>query len=38
MRTSHADLLDTIRTSKDLSDALAAQLKSIVETYAKNFA
>jgi F-type H+/Na+-transporting ATPase subunit alpha len=38
VRKNHADLLETIRTSKDLSDASAAQLKSIVETYAKNFA
>ena len=38
LRTSHADLLDAIRTSRDLSDASQQQLKSIVETYAKNFA
>jgi F-type H+-transporting ATPase subunit alpha len=38
VRKNHADLLETIRTSKDLSDASASQLKSIVETYAKNFA
>ena len=38
LRTSHADLLTSIRTSKDLSDADAAKLKSLVETYAKSFA
>jgi F-type H+-transporting ATPase subunit alpha len=38
VRTSHADLLDTIRTSKDLSDESGKQLKAIVDAYAKNFA
>ena len=38
LRTSHAELLGSIRTSKDLSDADAAKLKSLVETYAKSFA
>jgi F-type H+-transporting ATPase subunit alpha len=38
LRTSHADLLTSIRTSKDLSDADGAKLKSLVETYAKSFA
>jgi F-type H+-transporting ATPase subunit alpha len=38
IRSSHADLLATIRDSKDLSDASAASLKSIVENYAKSFA
>ncbi len=38
LRASHSDLLATIRDSKDLSDASAASLKSIVETYAKSFA
>ena len=33
-----ADLLEAIRSSKDLSDASAAQLKSIVEGYTKSFA
>jgi F-type H+-transporting ATPase subunit alpha len=37
IRSSHSALLDAIRTSKDLSDASAAQLKSIVETYSKSF-
>jgi len=38
LRTSHADLLTSIRTSKDLSDADGAKLKSLVQTYAKSFA
>ncbi len=38
VRKTHAGLLETIRDSKDLSDASANELKSIVETYAKNFA
>jgi F-type H+-transporting ATPase subunit alpha len=38
VRTAHPDLLDTIRTSRDLSDDSAKKLKSIVEAYAKNFA
>jgi F-type H+-transporting ATPase subunit alpha len=38
LRTSHGDLLEAIRSSKDLSDASAAQLKSIVEGYTKSFA
>ncbi len=38
VRKNHAGLLETIRNSKDLSDASASELKSIVEAYAKNFA
>ena len=38
LRTTHADLLEAIRSSKDLSDASAAQLKSIVEGFTKSFA
>ena len=38
LRTSHADLLASIRNSKDLSDADGAKLKGVVETYAKSFA
>ncbi|ACB93876.1 F0F1 ATP synthase subunit alpha [Beijerinckia indica] len=37
LRTAHADLLDTIRTSKDLSDDSAAKLKALIEGYSKNF-
>jgi F-type H+-transporting ATPase subunit alpha len=38
LRTTHADLLETIRASKDLSDDSASKLKSIVEAHAKTFA
>jgi F-type H+-transporting ATPase subunit alpha len=38
LRTTHADLLETIRSSKDLSDDSASKLKSIVEAHAKTFA
>ncbi len=38
MRDEHADLLETIRTEKELSDASDASLKSALETFAKAFA
>jgi F-type H+-transporting ATPase subunit alpha len=38
LRGKNADLLDSIGTSKDLSDADGAKLKSVVETFAKSFA
>ncbi|GJD43401.1 ATP synthase subunit alpha [Methylobacterium cerastii] len=38
LRTKHADLLSTIRDSKDLSDDSAAKLKSVVESVAKSLA
>ncbi|MFY9686877.1 MAG: F0F1 ATP synthase subunit alpha [Pseudolabrys sp.] len=38
IRTKHADLLDSIRKSGDLSDADAAKLKAVVDGYAKTFA
>jgi F-type H+-transporting ATPase subunit alpha len=38
LRTSHPDLLEAIRSSKDLSDDSGAKLKSIVEGYTKSFA
>ncbi|RZK97728.1 MAG: F0F1 ATP synthase subunit alpha, partial [Methylobacterium sp.] len=38
LRTKHADLLSTIRDSKDLSDDSAAKLKSVVEGVAKSLA
>jgi len=38
LRTKHADLLDSIGKSGDLSDADAAKLKDTVEAYAKTFA
>jgi len=38
IRTKHADILETIRKSGDLSDDMAAKLKSAVESFAKSFA
>ncbi|QGM97368.1 F0F1 ATP synthase subunit alpha [Methylocystis parvus] len=38
LRSQHGDILESIRTSKDLSDDAAAKLKSVVETFAKSFA
>jgi F-type H+-transporting ATPase subunit alpha len=38
LRTKHADILDDIRTTGDLSDATAAKLKTAVDGYAKTFA
>ena len=38
LRTKHADLLDSIRKSGDLSDADAGKLKTVVDEYAKTFA
>jgi F-type H+-transporting ATPase subunit alpha len=37
LRTKHADLLDSIRKSGDLSKDDEAKLKSAVEDYAKSF-
>jgi len=37
LRTKHADLLDSIRKSGDLSDADSAKLKDVVDGYAKTF-
>src|SRR5205809_6262653 len=38
LRGKNADLLNTIRDSRDLSDDTAAKLKSVVEGFAKSFA
>ena len=38
LRTQHADLLNTIRDSRDLDDPTAAKLKGVVDSYAKTFA
>jgi F-type H+/Na+-transporting ATPase subunit alpha len=38
LRSKHADLLDSIRKSGDLSDADGARLKGAVDGYAKTFA
>jgi F-type H+-transporting ATPase subunit alpha len=37
LRTKNADLLDTIRSSNDLSDDSAGKLKSVVESVSKGF-
>ena len=36
--TKHADILNTIRDTRDLGDDTAAKLKSVVEGYTKTFA
>jgi F-type H+-transporting ATPase subunit alpha len=38
LQSKHKDILDAIRTSRDLDDATAGKLKSVVETYAKSYA
>jgi F-type H+-transporting ATPase subunit alpha len=38
LRTQHADILEDIRKSGDLSDATGAKLKGVVDAYAKTFA
>jgi F-type H+-transporting ATPase subunit alpha len=38
IRSKHADILDAVRKSSDLSDDVAAKLKSAVESFAKSFA
>jgi F-type H+-transporting ATPase subunit alpha len=38
LRSKHADVLESIRKSGDLSDAVAEKLKTIVNDYAKTFA
>jgi F-type H+-transporting ATPase subunit alpha len=38
MRTKRGDILDAIRTSRDLDDATAAKLKETLDDYAKTFA
>jgi len=38
MKTRHAEVLDTIRTEKDLSDATRARLTEILDAFAKTFA
>jgi F-type H+-transporting ATPase subunit alpha len=37
LRGKHADILEAIRTSKDLSDDSAAKLKGVVDAFAKTF-
>jgi F-type H+-transporting ATPase subunit alpha len=38
VRGKHPEILEAIRTSKDLADDTAAKLKSVVEDFAKTFA
>ena len=38
LRTKHADILEDIRKTSDLTDATAAKLKAAVDGYAKTFA
>jgi F-type H+-transporting ATPase subunit alpha len=38
LRSQHSDILESIRASKDLSDEVAAKLKTVVENFAKSFA
>jgi F-type H+-transporting ATPase subunit alpha len=38
MRDKHTDILDSIRTEKQITDAMAPQLKAAVDAYAKAFA
>ncbi|MCH8684575.1 F0F1 ATP synthase subunit alpha [Pedomonas mirosovicensis] len=38
MKSKHADVLATIRTEKDLSDATRAKLKEILDAFVKTFA
>jgi F-type H+-transporting ATPase subunit alpha len=38
LRANHPDILESIRTTRDLDDATAAKLKSAVDAYAKTFA
>ncbi len=38
LRNQHADILETIRDTKDLDDVTAAKLKAAIDHYAKTFA
>jgi F-type H+/Na+-transporting ATPase subunit alpha len=38
LRSQHADILNAVRTSRDLDDATTAKLKGVVDAYAKTFA
>jgi F-type H+/Na+-transporting ATPase subunit alpha len=37
LRANHADILEDIRSTKDLSDATGAKLKGVVDSFAKSF-
>jgi F-type H+-transporting ATPase subunit alpha len=38
LNNQHADILTSIRDSRDLDDATAAKLKGVIDTYVKTFA
>jgi F-type H+-transporting ATPase subunit alpha len=38
VRESHADILDSIRSEKEISNAVGEKLKSVVAGFAKSFA
>lgn len=38
LRTQYAHILESIRTTKDLPDATAAELKSVLDAFSKSFA
>ena len=38
LRSQHNEILENIRSSKDLSDDTAAKLKAVVENFSKSFA
>jgi F-type H+-transporting ATPase subunit alpha len=38
LRSKHADILDDVRKTNDLTDATAGKLKGVVDSYAKTFA
>ncbi|HEY2137150.1 MAG TPA: F0F1 ATP synthase subunit alpha, partial [Xanthobacteraceae bacterium] len=38
LRSTHADILDDIRDTRDLTDATAAKLKGVVDGFARSFA
>jgi len=38
LRSKHTDILESIRTTKDLTDETAGKLKAAVDAYTKSFA
>jgi F-type H+-transporting ATPase subunit alpha len=38
LRSQHAEVLEAVRSTRDLDDATAGKLKGVVDAYAKNFA
>jgi F-type H+-transporting ATPase subunit alpha len=37
LRGKHSEILESIRTTRDLTDETGAKLKSVVESFAKSF-